>query len=240
VRANITEDDLVTQGVQALPAIYNSTVAGLYERLPNAVTFAVLRRAVGNHYSIAMKGKSGNKTKDIEGGFAAMETQGAGNDKDNLKKLIKDTINSTIREYQEKTNTGSGNQFKSEEQKLQQMNKIGNKANQGFMSMGNTGNAKFGLTPEAVMAMLEASQGRDPNQGENTNMLCYNCGQYGHRSDGCKYARNADLVAKIFQAQGRKPCKHCGKFGHAHQACWSLPQNAHMRPIFQRGQVLAQ
>jgi hypothetical protein len=47
-------------------------------------------------------------------------------------------------------------------------------------------------------------------------------------------------VAKIFQAQGRKPCEHCGKFGHAPQACWSLPQNAHMRPIFPRGQVLAQ
>jgi Zinc knuckle len=71
-------------------------------------------------------------------------------------------------------------------------------------------------------------------------MLCYNCGQYGHRSDGCKNPRNADLVAKMFQAQGRKPCEHCGRYGHAPQACWSLPQNAHMRPIFQRGQVQAQ
>jgi gag-polypeptide of LTR copia-type len=111
VRANITKDDLVTQAVQALPAIYNSTVAGLYERLPNAVTFAALRRAVGNHYSITMKGKSGNKTKYIKGGFAAMETQGAGNYKDSLKKMIKDTINTTIWEYQVKANTGSGNQL---------------------------------------------------------------------------------------------------------------------------------
>jgi gag-polypeptide of LTR copia-type len=106
VRANITEDDLVTQAVQALPAIYNSMVAGLYKRLPNAVTFAALRHVVGNHYSIAMKGKSGNKTKDIKGGFAAMETQGAGNDQDNLKKLIKDTINTMIREYQVKAKQG--------------------------------------------------------------------------------------------------------------------------------------
>jgi hypothetical protein len=60
------------------------------------------------------------------------------------------------------------------------MNKIGNKANQGYMSMGNTGNTNFGLTPEAVMAIMEALQGRDPNQGDNTNMLCYNCRQYGH------------------------------------------------------------
>jgi Zinc knuckle len=71
-------------------------------------------------------------------------------------------------------------------------------------------------------------------------MLCYNCGQYGHRSDGCKNPRNADLVAKIFQAQGHKPCEHCGRFGHAPQACWGLLQNAHMRLIFQRGQVQAQ
>jgi hypothetical protein len=72
------------------------------------------------------------------------------------------------------------------------------------------GNANFGWTLEAVMATMEASQGRDPNQGDNPNMLCYNCGQYGHCSDGCKNTRNADLVAQIFQSQGHKPCEHCG------------------------------
>jgi gag-polypeptide of LTR copia-type len=160
VRANITEDDLVTQAVQALPAIYNSTVAGLFERLPNAVTFAVLRRAVGNHYSIAMKGKSGNKTKDIEGGFAAMETQGASNDKDDLKRMIKDTINATIRKYQGKINATTGNQVKLVEQGHQQSNKSGNKGNQGaYMNLSNAGNANYGLMPEAVMAILEATQG---------------------------------------------------------------------------------
>jgi hypothetical protein len=30
-QVNIIEDDLVVQAVQALPAIYNSTVAGLYK-----------------------------------------------------------------------------------------------------------------------------------------------------------------------------------------------------------------
>jgi hypothetical protein len=146
--------------VQALPAIYNSTVAGLYERLVNAVTFAAFRRAVGSHYSIAMKGKQGSKTKDIEGRFAAMEYQVAGQDKDNLKRMIKDTINTTIREYQGKINATSGNQIKSVEQGYQQINKSGNKVNQGgYTNMGNAGNANFGLTPEAVMAILEASQG---------------------------------------------------------------------------------
>jgi hypothetical protein len=84
------------------------------------------------------------------------------------------------------------------------------------MNMGNQGDTKFGLTPEAVMAMLEANQGRDPNPGENTNMLCYNCGQYGHRLDGCKFARNADLVAKIFQAQGTS---HASTVGSSDMHC---------------------
>jgi hypothetical protein len=30
-QVNITEDDMVAQVVQALPAIYNSTLVGLYE-----------------------------------------------------------------------------------------------------------------------------------------------------------------------------------------------------------------
>jgi hypothetical protein len=51
---------------------------------------------VGNHDLIAMKGKQGTKTKDIEGGFAAMEDQVEGQDKNNLKRIIKDTVNMTI------------------------------------------------------------------------------------------------------------------------------------------------
>jgi hypothetical protein len=88
-QATITEDDLVAQAVQALPAIYNSTVAGLYkteQQLAQAVTLNALKWAVGNHYSIAMKGKQGHKTKDIKGGFAAMENQVEGQDNNNLKK----------------------------------------------------------------------------------------------------------------------------------------------------------
>jgi hypothetical protein len=92
-QANITKDDLVAQAVHPLPAVYNSTVAGLYKterQLGNAVTLNVLKRAVGNHYAIAMRGKTGPKVKDIEGRFAA----------GTLKRMIQETINTTIREFQ--------------------------------------------------------------------------------------------------------------------------------------------
>jgi hypothetical protein len=59
-QANVTEDDLVAQAVQAVPAVYNSTVAGLYEtecQEGNAVTLNVLNRAVSNHYAIAIEEK---------------------------------------------------------------------------------------------------------------------------------------------------------------------------------------
>jgi hypothetical protein len=44
-QANITEDDLVTQAVQAFPAVYSSTVANLIEteqQAGNDVTITVL------------------------------------------------------------------------------------------------------------------------------------------------------------------------------------------------------
>jgi hypothetical protein len=69
-QANVTEDDLVAQAVQALPTVYNLTVAGLYEterKLGNAVTLNVVKQAVSNHYAIAMRGKTGPRVKDIEG-----------------------------------------------------------------------------------------------------------------------------------------------------------------------------
>jgi hypothetical protein len=132
-QANITDDDLVAQAVQAIPAIYNSTVAGLYkteQQLGQAVTINALKHTVGNHYLIVMKGKQGTKTKDIEGGFAAMEDQVEGQDKDNLKKMIKDTINTTIQEFQVKDNAVPGNQGKQDVQGFQQMNKVANKGTQ--------------------------------------------------------------------------------------------------------------
>jgi hypothetical protein len=74
-QAQISEDELVTQAVQALPTIYNSTVVGVYEAEQHGgrvVTLNVLRIAVSNHYAIAMRGKQGPRAKDINGGFACI------------------------------------------------------------------------------------------------------------------------------------------------------------------------
>jgi hypothetical protein len=79
-QAQISDDEMVTQAVQALPTMYNSTVVGVYEIEQHAndvVTLNVLRVAVFNHYVIAMKGKGkpGPKAEDINGGFLAIEAQ---------------------------------------------------------------------------------------------------------------------------------------------------------------------
>ena len=29
-----------------------------------------------------------------------------------------------------------------------------------------------------------------------------------------------------------KPCKHCNRSGHKDEKCWSLPENAHLRPVW--------
>jgi hypothetical protein len=51
------------------------------------VTIAVLKKAVSNYFAIATKGKAGLKTKDIDGGLAAINKI---SDKDNLKQLIQE------------------------------------------------------------------------------------------------------------------------------------------------------
>jgi hypothetical protein len=69
-QANATEDDLVAQAVPALPAVYNLTVASLYKtecQLGNGIPLNALKRAVGNHYVIAMRGKMGPIVNDIAG-----------------------------------------------------------------------------------------------------------------------------------------------------------------------------
>jgi hypothetical protein len=106
-QANITEDDLFAQAIQALPSIYNSTVAGLIDaerRAGRDVTIAALKQSVADYYSIAMKGKNPSKTKDIEGGLAAMDDPVTA--QANIKKMIEETIQCTIREYH--TGGGSG------------------------------------------------------------------------------------------------------------------------------------
>jgi LmbE family N-acetylglucosaminyl deacetylase len=68
-QAQISDDEMVTQAVQALPTMYNSTVVGVYEteqHTNHVVTLNVLQVAVFNHYAIAMKGKPGPKAKQVE------------------------------------------------------------------------------------------------------------------------------------------------------------------------------
>jgi hypothetical protein len=114
-QANVTEDDLVAQEVQALPVVFNSRVAGLYEtesQLGQAVTTNVLKRAVGYHDVIAMRGKVGPRVIDIEDRFATVGKQVAMNKKDNLKRMIQETINTTIWQFQIKHNAPTANHGK--------------------------------------------------------------------------------------------------------------------------------
>jgi hypothetical protein len=101
-QAQVGEDDLVTQAIQALPAMYNSMVANFFEseqRAKRVVTLSALKKVVINYYAVATKGKQGPKHKDIEGGLIAMEDLTQAKEKDNLKRMIQETINTTIREY---------------------------------------------------------------------------------------------------------------------------------------------
>jgi Zinc knuckle len=102
------------------------------------------------------------------------------------------------------------------------------------------GNFNYRMTPEVVMAIVEAAKGRDANQLDTTTMLCYSCGQFGHWSDRCKNARNFELVAQILRAQGHEPCEHCGKFGHLPNTFSSLLNNAHLCPTYWQGPGQAQ
>jgi hypothetical protein len=63
-RAEISDDDMVTQAIQALPAMYNLMVANLMETEQRAncdVTVSVLKQAVASCYGIVMNGKLGTK-----------------------------------------------------------------------------------------------------------------------------------------------------------------------------------
>jgi flagellar motor switch protein FliG len=64
MQAQIVEGDLVTQAIQALPAMYNSTVANFIkaeQHTARAVTLSALQKVVSNYYAIATKGKQGPK-----------------------------------------------------------------------------------------------------------------------------------------------------------------------------------
>jgi Zinc knuckle len=165
-----------------------------------------------------------------------MEVQVEAKEKDNLKRMIQEMINTTIREFQVKHQASAANHANVEGLGGGAMNgSNGAKAVKGDIRFNNMGNNNYMMTPEAVMAIVEAAKVRDLNQLGTMTMLCYNCGQFGHRSDRCRNARNYELVQQTLMAQGQKPCENCGKFGHPAEACWSLPNNAHLCPTYWRG-----
>jgi hypothetical protein len=101
-QAKVSEDDLVAQAIQVLPTMYNSMVAVLIEtkqRTGKIVTLAVLKKAVNNYSGVAMKGKSGNRIQDIEGGLMTVDDSAMSRDKE-LKKLIQDTVSSIVKACQ--------------------------------------------------------------------------------------------------------------------------------------------
>jgi hypothetical protein len=88
-----------------------------------------------------------------------------------------------------------------------------------------------------ALAMIQATRAQPKATGDTANMLCYHCGQFGHRSNDCQNPKNLELVTQVMTAQGRKPCEHCGKFGHPPHLCWNLPANAANRPEYWRGPI---
>jgi hypothetical protein len=230
VQAQVVEGDLVTQAIQALPAMYNSTIANFLETEQQAgrvVTLLALQKVVSNYYAIATKGKQGPKYKDIKGGLVAMEDQNQAKEKDNLKRMIQETINTTIHEYHMRYQPSGVNQGQGGGHRLAAGN---------FMNMGNNGGQyKNQMTPEMLVVMQAAQgNGKEAAQIDTSTMLCYCCRQYGHRASDCKNLKNFELVAQVLKSQGHKPCEHCGQFGHPPRLCWTLPENAHLRSQYPR------
>jgi Zinc knuckle len=109
--------------------------------------------------------------------------------------------------------------------------------NGGGPNYGGPSSAVTGITPEIMLAIIQATKAQSKVPGDMSNMLCYNCGQQGHRSNECTNPKNLALVTQVLTAQGRKPCEHCGKFGHPPHLCWNLPSNANTRPEYWRGPI---
>jgi Zinc knuckle len=86
---------------------------------------------------------------------------------------------------------------------------------------------RMGVTPEMVMALMQSGRGKEQLQTGMSTMLCYGCGQYGHRANDCNNPRNFELVSQVLKAKGQFPCPHCGRFGHPPALCWNLSENAH-------------
>lgn len=102
-QASISDDELVIQAIQALPASYTPTVANAMEKAQEKdkdalISLKALVSAVTNHYGIAMKGRPVMKSKVIEGSLAAVD-EVKPTDKENLKRMIQEAVHTTIHEY---------------------------------------------------------------------------------------------------------------------------------------------
>jgi hypothetical protein len=60
------------------------------------------------------------------------------------------------------------------------------------------GQHNMGITLELVVVIT----GRDKSQIDATTMICYNCRQYGHRTEGCTNTKSFDLVVQVLQHKG--------------------------------------
>lgn len=310
-QANITESDLITQAIQALPSMYTSAVAALIDaerRAGRAVTLEALKQAAFDYFSVAKKGIVHPKEKDIEGGLVT--TDEPSKMQGNIKKVIEETIQCTIREFQSNP-TGGGYGHNQPNPRTNGPSPVNYQANggvryggpgvgvshngqggaggmnfggqgggmnyggqggamnyggqgggmnfgglgggmnyggqgggvnygiqgggmnyggQGGMNVGVNGGGgqggfgatvggmgggpNFGgqsaagamITPEIMLAMIQATKTQTKAPGDTNNMLCFHCGQIGHRSNECHNPKNFELVTQVMMAQGRKPC----------------------------------
>jgi hypothetical protein len=115
---------------------------------------------------------------------------------------------------------------------------VGFGANVGGMgggpNFGGPSAAGAMITPEIMMATIQATKAKTKAPGDTTIMICYYCGQVGRHSNDCQNPKNFALVMQIIMAQGRKPCDQCGKFGHPPHLCWNISNNANTRPDYWR------
>jgi hypothetical protein len=84
--------------------------------------------------------------------------------------MIKETINTTIQEFQIKHHALAVNHAKVEGHGAVTMNGGTANANKGNMGY-NVGNSSYMITPEVVMAIVEATNDHDVNQIDTTTMF---------------------------------------------------------------------
>jgi gag-polypeptide of LTR copia-type len=209
-RANVTEDTMVTQVITALPDRYSSVVTQAVSEARIAgknLTLADLQLHLGTHYSVTTKGKPKERAREIEGGLAAVQAGKVAMDEAQLQQLIEKTIRGMEGVAINTASVSSG---------------------------GGNGSNVPGVT-ELLLAMLNQQQKQSAPRNAGTELMCYNCGEKGHRAQGCPNKADPDAVAQTMRSLGVDPCQSCGRWGHSVTKCWNNPSNAHLRPEGWRG-----